>query len=156
MTESWLAQETLRESEQLARGIIDTALDAFVQMDNDGTISDWNSQAQKIFGWSRSEALGRNLGELIIPDITAPLTNRACNVSCAPEKARSSDPVSKSRLGDATEKKSGRTEHHAFETPRRRCVQRIVRDLTDRSRPRIGSGRPKDGSRRPAHRRDRS
>ncbi|HTG08077.1 MAG TPA: PAS domain S-box protein [Bradyrhizobium sp.] len=69
MTESWLAQETLRESEQLARGIVDTALDAFVQMDYDGTISDWNSQAEKIFGWSRREALGRNLGELIIPDI---------------------------------------------------------------------------------------
>jgi len=69
MTESRLAQETLRESEQLARGIIDTALDAFVQMDDDGTISDWNSQAEKIFGWSRSEALGQNLGELIIPHI---------------------------------------------------------------------------------------
>jgi PAS domain S-box-containing protein len=67
MTESRLAQETLRESEQLARGIIDTALDAFVQMDESGTVSDWNSQAEKIFGWPRSEALGRNLGELIIP-----------------------------------------------------------------------------------------
>ena len=33
MTESRQAQETLRESEQLARGIIDTALDAFVQID---------------------------------------------------------------------------------------------------------------------------
>jgi PAS domain-containing protein len=33
MTESRLAQETLRESEELARGIIDTALDAFVQVD---------------------------------------------------------------------------------------------------------------------------
>ena len=69
MTESRLAQETLRESEQLARGIIDTALDAFVQMDKNGTISDWNSQAEKIFGWSHGEALGRNLGELIIPEI---------------------------------------------------------------------------------------
>ena len=63
----WLAQETLRESEQLARGIIDTALDAFVQMDEGGTVSDWNSQAEKIFGWPQVEALGRNLGELIIP-----------------------------------------------------------------------------------------
>src|ERR1700704_4959220 len=69
MTESRLAQETLRESEQLARGIVDTALDAFVQMDESGTISDWNSQAEKIFGWSRGEALGRGLGELIIPEI---------------------------------------------------------------------------------------
>ena len=69
MTESRLAQETLRESEQLARGIVDTALDAFVQMDESGTISDWNSQAERIFGWSRGEALGRSLGELIIPEI---------------------------------------------------------------------------------------
>jgi PAS domain S-box-containing protein len=69
MTESRRAQETLRESEQLARGIIDTALDAFIQIDENGTVSDWNSQAERIFGWSRGEALGRNLGELIIPEI---------------------------------------------------------------------------------------
>jgi PAS domain S-box-containing protein len=69
MTESRLAQEALRESAQLAHGIINTALDAFVQMDGNGTVSDWNSQAESIFGWSRSEALGRNLSELIIPEI---------------------------------------------------------------------------------------
>ena len=67
MTESRLAQESLRESEQLARGIIDTALDAFVQMDEHGTITDWNSQAEKIFGWSRGEAVGAKLGALIVP-----------------------------------------------------------------------------------------
>jgi PAS domain S-box-containing protein len=67
MTESRLAQETLRESEQLARGIIETALDAFVQMDESGRVSDWNSQAEKIFGWSHSEALGKQLSDLIIP-----------------------------------------------------------------------------------------
>jgi PAS domain S-box-containing protein len=69
MTESRLAQESLRESEQLARGIIDTALDAFVQMDETGTIVDWNSQAEKIFGWPRGEALGQKLGNLIVPEI---------------------------------------------------------------------------------------
>ena len=68
MTESWIAQEKLLESEQLARGIIDSALDGFVQMKEDGTISDWNSQAEKIFGWSYSEAIGKNLGEMIIPE----------------------------------------------------------------------------------------
>ena len=51
MTESRLAQETLRESEQLARGIVDTALDAFVQIDEQGRIRDWNAQAENIFGW---------------------------------------------------------------------------------------------------------
>jgi len=66
---SKLAQEALSESERMARGIVDTALDAFVQMDEAGTITEWNSQAEKIFGWSRKEALGQILGELIVPEI---------------------------------------------------------------------------------------
>ncbi len=69
MTESRLAQETLRESEQLAHGIIDTALDAFVQIDENGRIRNWNSQAERIFGWSHDEAVGQKLGEMIIPEI---------------------------------------------------------------------------------------
>jgi PAS domain S-box-containing protein len=66
MTEPRLAQETLRESEQMARGIINTALDAFVQNDESNSIVDWNSQAEAMFGWSREEALGRNLIDLIV------------------------------------------------------------------------------------------
>ena len=50
----------------MARGIIDTALDAFVQIDHDGRIRNWNSQAEAIFGWPRDEALGKNLIELIV------------------------------------------------------------------------------------------
>jgi PAS domain S-box-containing protein len=66
MTESRRAQEALRESERQARGIIDTALDAFVQVDERGRILDWNSQAEVIFGWPRRDALGKNFMELLI------------------------------------------------------------------------------------------
>jgi PAS domain S-box-containing protein len=66
MTESRMAQETLRESEQLARGIINTALDAFIQIDERGSILNWNSQAEAIFGWSREQALGKDFMELVI------------------------------------------------------------------------------------------
>jgi PAS domain S-box-containing protein len=65
MTESRLAQETLRESEQLARGIIETALDAFIQIDARGIIQDWNTQAQNLLGWQRDEILGKNAFELM-------------------------------------------------------------------------------------------
>ncbi|KJC59824.1 hypothetical protein UP10_16150 [Bradyrhizobium sp. LTSPM299] len=65
MTESRKAQETLRESAQLARGIIDGALDAFVQIGQNGVIRDWNTQAETIFGWTREEALGRNVFDLM-------------------------------------------------------------------------------------------
>jgi PAS domain S-box-containing protein len=65
MTESRLARETLHESEQLARNIIETALDAFVQTDEGGRILNWNSRAEKIFGWPREEILGKDLPNLI-------------------------------------------------------------------------------------------
>ncbi|MET0678753.1 MAG: PAS domain S-box protein [Bradyrhizobium sp.] len=65
MTESRRVQEALRESEELARGIIDTALDAFVQIDEGGVIRDWNARADSIFGWSRHEVLGRNVFDLM-------------------------------------------------------------------------------------------
>jgi PAS domain S-box-containing protein len=74
MTESRLVQETLRESEQLARGIVDTALDAFVQVDEQGRIRDWNAQAENIFGWPSDEVLGKSVFELMgQPDGQGPL-----------------------------------------------------------------------------------
>ncbi|NQV23349.1 MAG: response regulator [Rhodopirellula sp.] len=58
----------LRQSERLNRQIVDTALDAFVGMDADGTIIDWNPQAEVIFGWKSEEALGKTLSDTIIPE----------------------------------------------------------------------------------------
>jgi diguanylate cyclase (GGDEF)-like protein/PAS domain S-box-containing protein len=59
--------ETHREDEERLRAIIDTALDAVVQMNSEGIITGWSRQAERIFGWSREEALGRALSETIIP-----------------------------------------------------------------------------------------
>jgi PAS domain-containing protein len=61
------AEEALRQSENQARAIIQTANDAFIAIDEGGTITDWNPQAEILFGWSRSEAFGRRLTETVIP-----------------------------------------------------------------------------------------
>src|SRR5262249_18606886 len=68
MTEARLAQESLLESERLSRNIIETSLDAFVQIDERGSVLNWNTQAEKIVGWPRAEMLGRNAFELIVAD----------------------------------------------------------------------------------------
>ncbi len=47
--------------------IFDTALDAVVTMDARGVITDWNPMAQTIFGWPKSEAVGRTVADTIIP-----------------------------------------------------------------------------------------
>ena len=61
------AEAELRSSEQRNRQIIEAAYDAFIAVDADGVIIDWNTQAEAIFGWSRGEAIGRSLAETIIP-----------------------------------------------------------------------------------------
>ncbi|HEX7986486.1 MAG TPA: ATP-binding protein [Duganella sp.] len=55
------------ESEAKLQTIVDTALDAVVRTNPEGSIVGWNTQAEKVFGWSRAEALGRELDQTIIP-----------------------------------------------------------------------------------------
>jgi two-component system sensor histidine kinase/response regulator len=57
----------LESSEERLRLIINTAMDAVVTMNAEGFITNWNSEAEKTFGWSSSEALGRRLSEIILP-----------------------------------------------------------------------------------------
>ncbi|MDZ4714117.1 MAG: PAS domain S-box protein [Cytophagales bacterium] len=59
--------ETIRASEETRRLVMESALDAIVCMDTTGTITEWNRQAEKIFGWSHREAIGKSLPETIIP-----------------------------------------------------------------------------------------
>ena len=53
--------------EMLYRGIVDNALDCIVTMDADGRVLEFNPAAQRIFGFSREEAVGKELADLIIP-----------------------------------------------------------------------------------------
>ena len=56
----------LRESEHYLRDILDNAQGAYVAMDEAGTITDWNTEATRVFGWERGEALGRALATLVL------------------------------------------------------------------------------------------
>ena len=67
ITERKRAEAELRESERRMRLIIDTALDAVIAINSQGEITEWNPQAEIIFGWSHQEAIGRALADLIIP-----------------------------------------------------------------------------------------
>ena len=51
----------------LINAIIETSHDGFIGMDAKGLITHWNAQAESIFGWNRSEAIGQKLGDLIVP-----------------------------------------------------------------------------------------
>ncbi len=58
--------EALRKSEERQRKVVETALDAFISMNIEGKIQEWNPQAERIFGFRREEVLGQHLRDLII------------------------------------------------------------------------------------------
>jgi PAS domain S-box-containing protein len=61
------AERALRKSEGRTRLVIDTAISGVIGMDDKGDITDWNAQAEQIFGWKRHEAIGRAMVDTIIP-----------------------------------------------------------------------------------------
>ncbi len=67
MEQQQRSEQELRKREAELHMVLENANDAYVCIDQAGVISDWNRQAEQTFGWSKQEALGRKLDELIIP-----------------------------------------------------------------------------------------
>lgn len=47
--------------------ILEASHEAFISIDQHSIVREWNAQAARMFGWSKEEALGTALDELIIP-----------------------------------------------------------------------------------------
>jgi hypothetical protein len=63
----------LHLSEQRFRNIYETAPLAFVIWDKECRVTQWNSAAEKIFGWTAAETIGRNFFEFLVPEKDRPV-----------------------------------------------------------------------------------
>ena len=61
-------EEKLYESEQKFRSISASAQDAIIMADNGGNITYWNEAAEKIFGYTQEEVIGKELHKLLAPE----------------------------------------------------------------------------------------
>jgi PAS domain S-box-containing protein len=52
---------------KLRRAILETSNEAFIAVDRDGLMTDWNRAAERTFGWSAEEAVGKPLSEILVP-----------------------------------------------------------------------------------------
>ncbi|MDQ6992420.1 MAG: PAS domain S-box protein [Mariprofundus sp.] len=74
----WYAQRSLNVQHQLQERliykrdrlsqIIDLTYDAYVAIDDEGTVIGWNRSAEQMFGWQRQDAIGQDMAELLVPE----------------------------------------------------------------------------------------
>ena len=61
-------KKELARKELIHKTITDTANDAIIMVSQDGILSYWNTAAEKIFGYTKHEATGNSVSQLIIPE----------------------------------------------------------------------------------------
>ncbi|WP_247236575.1 PAS domain S-box protein [Telluribacter sp. SYSU D00476] len=63
------AQEQIIKNEEKTNLIMNAALDAIICIDKAGSITYWNPQSEKIFGWKAKEVMGLNISDVIVPQV---------------------------------------------------------------------------------------
>ncbi|HUJ09356.1 MAG TPA: PAS domain S-box protein [Verrucomicrobiae bacterium] len=58
---------SLRQSEARTRAILESALDSIITIDHEGRILEYNPAAERTFGYHRSDVVGKDMVELLIP-----------------------------------------------------------------------------------------
>ena len=66
------AQERTEQLRVRARKVIETATAAFVSVDAEGTVTDWNAAAERTFGWTAAEAVGLRVADTVFPPELGP------------------------------------------------------------------------------------
>jgi len=68
VTERREKHNALQKSQRRLRATIEAAMDCIIGMDSAGHVIEFNPAAEKVFGYSRGQVLGKKLADLIIPE----------------------------------------------------------------------------------------
>lgn len=98
-----LVDITERKAAELSRAqlaaIVESTEDAVMSMAPDGTILAWNRAAQRLFGYSAVDVIGRNIAAILPPDQTAD-TQRLLDMAASGRSIEHYDTVRRSKHGD--------------------------------------------------------
>jgi PAS domain S-box-containing protein len=61
------AFDRVHANEQRIQTILEAAQDPFIGIDPQGRITDWNSQAEVVFGWASEEVVGQQADRILLP-----------------------------------------------------------------------------------------
>jgi PAS domain S-box-containing protein len=129
ITERKLADKALAESEERFRAISTSAMDAIVLSDEDDTLLYWNPAAERIFGYTAANVVGKKLTELIIPPSSHEKHLRSA-------KELLSAPDSRRQMGLVAIRKDGSSfpidlSVVSVKLQDKNCLLSIIRDVTE-------------------------
>jgi len=126
------AEEELRRSEERYRLLIDSAREyAIFMLDPNGTVATWNPGAERLFGYSPEEIIGRSVAILFTPEDRAEGVPEA-EMRIAAKDGRSSDDRWQTRKDGSRFWANGVTEALRDEGDDLSGFVKVLRDNTDR------------------------
>jgi PAS domain S-box-containing protein len=120
-----------RRAEQLA-AVVNASGDGIMRLTPDGTIQTWNGGAERLFGWTAAEAIGRSARALLVPSDRLEEADRALGELRAGREVRL-ETVLLNRAGRRIDVSIAATPHEEA-LGEVVAVSSIVRDVSDRRR----------------------
>ncbi len=66
----WFRGAQLFEQKELQSQLLEAVDEAVIATDLNGSVTYWNTAAEGLYGWKASEALGKNIAELTVPEMS--------------------------------------------------------------------------------------
>lgn len=132
MEDDRLSHEALRESEERFRSVVETATDAIITIDANGSIVVWNRAASQIFGYEYGEIIGKSFTMLMPEELQA---QNVASIVTAIESGVLPSPLN---ITEAVGRKRDGTEFpaeiacSAVKHDGKTFITAIVRDITER------------------------
>jgi PAS domain S-box-containing protein len=128
------AEAALRISEAKATAILATSADAIISVDAGGRVVEWNHSAERMFGYSREEAMGMPLEALVPERHRAAHREQVHQLKAGPDVARRMDGESAAGLRRNGEEFPIAATISRFEVSGETLMTVSVRDATDERR----------------------
>jgi PAS domain S-box-containing protein len=129
------AEDAVRDSEARKSAILQAAFDSIIAMDSTGRITDFNPAAERTFGYSREEAVGRRVADVLVPPAL-----RARHVEGLRRYLATGEPAILGRRVEMTAMRRDGTEFPVevvitrVNLPGRPLFKGSIRDITERKR----------------------
>jgi len=132
LTERILAQAAVIESQEQLQAVVQTASDAIITLNKERLISYWNDAAQKMFGYSASEMIGKPMSQIIPSKYRASAVDGSRQALENGSLRNQGKPLEATALNKENKEFPVEISFANWETSAGRFVTAILRDITER------------------------